>query len=157
MNNYKVQSMHPNLPQPLAYVVRRLICPYCKNPADFKHDSRMVYHGKDYGPIYICFPCDAYIGCKKGTYIPLGRLANAELRLWRKKFRTVFDPKWNPPKNSLLDEYGKDFQAKAYTRLARILRIPIQQCHLSNFNAATIKKAVELIEAGVFDDPNRGY
>jgi hypothetical protein len=87
----------------------------------------------------------------------LGRLANAELRLWRKKFRTVFDPKWNPPKNSLLDEYGKDFQAKAYTRLARILRIPIQQCHLSNFNAATIKKAVELIEAGVFDDPNRGY
>jgi hypothetical protein len=60
MNNYKVQSMHPNLPQPLAYVVRRLICPYCKNPADFKHDSRMFYKGKDYVPIYFFFTCVSY-------------------------------------------------------------------------------------------------
>lgn len=104
----------------LGNVIRRLICPYCKNPADFRYDSKMVYHGKDYGPIYICFSCDAYIGCKKGTYIPLGRLANSELRMWRKKFRDVFDPKWTSPRRSLLNEYGNDIRSKAYFRLSRI-------------------------------------
>jgi len=142
---------------PLANVIRRIICPYCKNPADFRYDSKMIYHGKDYGPIYICFHCDAYIGCKKGTYIPFGRLANAELRLWRKKFSEVFDPKWTSPRMSLLKEYGSTVKAKAYFRLSRILKIPYQQCHLGNFNVQIIKKAIDLIEAGVFDDPNRGY
>jgi hypothetical protein len=147
--------MHPYSAH--ANVVRSLICPYCKSPANFQYDSKSVYHGKDYGPIYICQPCDAYIGCKRGTYIPLGRLANAELRAWRKKFRDIFDPKWNPPRKYLLDEYGDSAKNKAYSRLARIMRMPVQQCHLGNFSVETIKKAVGLIEAGVFDDPNRGY
>ena len=138
-----------------ANVVRYLICPYCKYPAEFSHDSRQVYHGKDYGPIYVCHPCKAFIGCRKGTYIPLGRLANPELRELKKKFISLFDKKWTSPSINLLREQGTDTRNKAYNRLARIMKIPRSHCNVAVFSANQCRKAIELLEYGIFDDPGR--
>ena len=68
------------------------ICPYCKSETEYI-DSSFVY-GKSYGMIYICKPCDAYCGVHKGTDNALGRLANAELRYWKKEAHKYFDVIW---------------------------------------------------------------
>jgi len=44
--------------------------------------------------IYLCRSCDAYVGVHKGTDKPKGRLANAELREYKKKAHSAFDPLW---------------------------------------------------------------
>ena len=60
-----------------------VICDYCGKPAQFV-DSASVYHGHSYGMVYYCPDCQAWVGVHKGTDRPLGRLADAELRRWKK-------------------------------------------------------------------------
>jgi len=70
-------------------------CDYCNQPARL-----CVFGGQDYpyrsdfGPIWVCPSCDAWVRCHEGTTNPLGRLANAELREMRSKAHAVFDPLW---------------------------------------------------------------
>ena len=59
-----------------------ITCDYCGRPAQLT-DSAIVY-GRSYGLIYYCAPCQAWVGVHKGTTTPLGRLANHELREWKK-------------------------------------------------------------------------
>lgn len=141
--------------KPHANVVRHLVCPYCKNPVDFRHDSKIIYHGKDFGPIYICYLCDAYTLCRKGSYIPQGRIANSELRQLKKKFHELFDPKWQIPREYLQYERGDNPRQKAYFRLSRLMRIPIQHCNVAIFNEKECNKAIEILQYGIFDDPDR--
>lgn len=42
--------------------MKEVFCPYCGERAEFV-DSAEVYHGQSYGLIYLCRPCDAYVGC----------------------------------------------------------------------------------------------
>ena len=77
---------------------RIVICDYCGTPADFV-DSSVVYHGHSFGMIYLCPRCGAYVGVHKGSDKPLGRLANSELRNWKKAAHAAFDPLW---------KYGKE-------------------------------------------------
>ena len=70
-----------------------VICDYCGTPADFV-DSSVVYHGHSFGMIYLCPRCGAYVGVHKGSDKPLGRLANSELRNWKKAAHAAFDPLW---------------------------------------------------------------
>ena len=75
--------------------MKEVFCPYCGKRAEFV-DSAEVYHGRSYGMIYLCRPCDAYVGCHgngKGDS-PKGRLANAELRRWKIAAHNAFDPLW---------------------------------------------------------------
>lgn len=54
------------------------ICPYCHVPTEYKNSIEV--YGVDYGMIYYCPQCGAYVGVHKGTDRAKGRLANAELR-----------------------------------------------------------------------------
>ena len=54
--------------------MRTVICDYCGRPARLINSS-MVYNGQDYGMIYYCHECEAWVGVHKGTDEPLGRLA----------------------------------------------------------------------------------
>jgi len=55
------------------------ICDYCQGPTEFVDDSE-VYE-RSYGrKVYLCRPCNAWVGVHKGTTRPLGRLAKSELR-----------------------------------------------------------------------------
>lgn len=76
--------------------MKTLNCPYCKDIATLR-SSKEVYGGRDFGNMFICnnYPsCDAYVGVHLGSNKPLGRLANAELRSWKKRAHAHFDPLW---------------------------------------------------------------
>lgn len=87
-----------------------------------------MYHGQDYGLILLCsnYPrCDAFVGCHRGTEDPKGTMANAELRLWRRRAHAAFDPLW-------VD--GKMERNDAYCYLADLLGIDPDHCHIGMMN-----------------------
>lgn len=55
-------------------------------------------YGRNYGSsymIWLCRPCDAFVGCHENTKKPKGRfLAKPELRDARKRAHAVIDPLW---------------------------------------------------------------
>lgn len=108
------------------------ICPYCKSDSEYV-DSVVVY-GVSYGMIYLCRSCDAYCGVHKGTDEALGRLANKELRYWKKKAHEHFDKIW---KEGLLK------RKKAYSELSTYLGIPRKYTHIGMFSVSTCKSVVE--------------
>ena len=88
---------------------------------------------------YVCWICDAYVGCHPGSDKPLGSLANAELRAARVKTHTLhFDPLW---KNQRLFGYG-DARRKAYEWLAGKLGIRVEDCHIGQFDLETCNKVM---------------
>jgi hypothetical protein len=112
--------------------IKGKICPYCGHPTNFVN-SKEVYK-VDYGMIYLCKPCDAYVGCHKGTANALGRLANKELREYKKEAHKYFDMLWK--------EFG--FKRKeAYIRLSEYLGLPIYYTHIGMFSVDTCKKVIE--------------
>jgi hypothetical protein len=65
--------------------------------------------------IYHCKSCDAWVGVHKGTNKPLGRLANRELRDWKKKAHAAFDPLWQEKLRRRKLERGNGYK-KAWAR-----------------------------------------
>jgi uncharacterized protein DUF3268 len=63
-------------------IITAKICPYC-GCKPVLENSKVVY-GKDYGLIYHCRPCKAWVGVHRNSVRALGRLANEELRHWKK-------------------------------------------------------------------------
>lgn len=96
--------------------MRKVHCDYCGRRAEYV-DSKVIY-GKSYGMIYLCRNCMAYVGVHKGSDKPLGRLANAQLRHWKKEAHAAFDPPlevWQvqaPPKCRLCVVGGADGLAR---------------------------------------------
>ncbi len=112
------------------------ICPYCERKSKLVNSS--VIYGRDYGWAYLCKPCDAYVGCHKGTKKSKGSLANAELREVRKQTHALFDPVW---RNKLLS------RSDAYSWLAKLLNIPKSECHIGMFNVEMCQSAITVIKA----------
>lgn len=111
-----------------------VICPYCGKPAALVDDE--VIYGRSYGhKAYWCKPCDAYVGCHKGTETPMGRLANRELRKWKMRAHAAFDMIW---KCRYMRRYN------AYAWLAEELNIPAEQCHIGMFDVDMCKKVIEV-------------
>ena len=82
-------------------------CPYCGKTSVLT-SSREVYGGRNFGPIYLCkcVPGYAYVGCHKDTIKPLGRLADKELRYWKKEAHAAFDHLWKSKKMKRGHAYG---------------------------------------------------
>jgi hypothetical protein len=111
------------------------LCPYC-GAAPKLVDSAVIYNGVSYGMIWLCSPCDAYVGVHKGgKNKPLGRLANAALREWKKKAHAAFDPIWKSNLKS---------RKEAYSWLSQALKIPRIYTHIGMFGVDTCKKVVEI-------------
>lgn len=110
------------------------ICPYCGVVPEYV-DSVVIY-GTSYGMVYLCRKCDAYVGVHEGTDQPKGRLANSELREWKKKAHAAFDPLWQ----------NKHMKRKeAYQWLSEKLGIPKEYTYIGMFSVETCKKVVEII------------
>lgn len=128
------------------------ICPYCSRLSVFMASSAELYHGHNFGPVWICPPCGAWVGCHKGTNLPLGRLANAELRTARREVHNVFDPLWlnvtfsYPGKARGAGNLRKAARVRAYGWLAEQLGISMSQCHVGQFDLVTCRRAMEVIE-----------
>lgn len=117
--------------------MRKVYCDYCGRETEYV-DSKVIY-GKSYGKIYLCRNCMAYVGVHKGTDKPLGRLANAELRNWKKAAHAAFDPLW---------KYGRfrGHRNAAYAWLAQKMGLPVEKTHIGMFDVGQCRKAIEIIE-----------
>ena len=121
------------------------ICPYCGGKTEYI-DSSYVY-GRSYGMIYICKPCDAYVGVHKGTDNALGRLANKELREAKKQAHYYFD---QIAKTDLINKIWKQFipntgnRNKAYLWLSKQMNIELESCHIGMFNVEQCQKVIEI-------------
>lgn len=123
-------------------------CDYCGNAAKLVGGNVIYPHRQDLADLkfWVCDPCGAYVGChKKGARIgrsqvsdgtvPLGRLANAELRTWKSKAHAAFDPLWRE---------GGMARGAAYSWLAGKMGIHQENCHFGMFNVDQCVQAVEI-------------
>ena len=107
-------------------------CPYCLKPAVLE-DSAVVYHGRSYGMIWRCAPCDAYVGTHKGStdHKPLGRLADALLRKWKIKAHAALDPLWLG---------GAMTRRRAYERAADLMGL--REVHIGDFDVEQCQRLI---------------
>lgn len=106
-------------------------CPYCGR-ATALVDSTEIY-GRSYGPIYLCRSCDAYVGCHRGTTNAKGRLANAELREWKKNAHYAFDAIWK-------DRHMT--RREAYAWLSAKMGLHVDYTHIGMFDVEECKRVV---------------
>jgi len=127
-------------------------CPYCEAAAVLV-DSAEVYR-RSYGMIWLCRPCKAWVGVHRDNpyHKPLGRLANAELRDWKKRAHAKFDPLW---KGKIRRDGCSKSKAReaGYKWLANQLEIRYRDCHIGMFDVEKCKKVVEL--CGALERPQK--
>lgn len=119
-------------------------CPYCGSPVQL--DDSIIIYGTSYGKVWICsqYPkCDAYVGCHKGTSKPLGRLANAELRYWKKRAHGIFDPLWQSKR---LD------RKECYKFLQVAMKMTSKEAHIGKFGVEECKRLVHFMQSGSYDN-----
>lgn len=117
-------------------------CPYCGGETRLHPDSSAFYRGQDYGPVWACVGCGAYVGCHPGTTRPLGRVADAELRRMKMAAHDAFDRLWR--RKMQRDQCGKQkARGLAYKWLAGELGIPAKHCHIGYFDSAMCARVVE--------------
>lgn len=132
-----------------------LRCDYCGRKAVFQESSAHIYNGRNYGPVYECAPCGAWVGCHKGAHQPLGRLANAALREAKKAAHAAFDPIWRAryERKYAVDHTYKQGMARGgrYKRLAELMGIPREKCHIGMFDLEQCHQAVEICKSGALE------
>jgi hypothetical protein len=138
------------LPQP--------VCDYCGARAVLMRAGDEGYpYRDDHGALWVCVPCDAWIGtfARSTRNVPLGRLANAELRDWKTKLHAALEPlaeaKVRRDGCSLFEA-----RAKGYKWLAGELGIDASKGAISihTLDAAQCERAVQII--GRFQARPRG-
>lgn len=120
-------------------------CPYCSAQAqlvggDVIHAHRPDEYKKKF---WLCVPCDAYVGTQPGTTIPLGRLANAELRYAKSAAHAAFDPLWRAKMVHGKVSKGRA-KGMAYIWLAQKLGLPTSQVNIGMFDVDQCMRVVEL-------------
>ncbi len=135
--------------EPLAAVPPRdpvtgfLLCSYCGREAEYLDNSAEWYGGKDYGPLWVCRPCDASTACHPGTGSPLGRLANEELRKAKVTAHDSFDLLWRAVAwRDGIDQ--KKARSKGYRWLAAQLGVDKKLMHIGYCSLAGCRRVVEV-------------
>lgn len=115
--------------------VQAVRCPYCGAVAEavwgksiFRNVPALWQR-----PFYRCAPCDAHVGCHAGTWVPLGTLANAALREWRRAAHQAFDPLWR-------DRHMT--RREAYAWLQAQLDLTQEACHIGRFTERQCRSAI---------------
>lgn len=111
-------------------------CAYCAAQT-LLVDSAEVYHGRSYGPIWRCRPCDAHVGCHKGTHNALGRVAKADLRKAKMAFHEAFDPLWKS---------GKWNRNALYAELAKRMNMDKELCHGGMMDLKQCEQAIGILK-----------
>lgn len=116
------------------------VCPYCGNKPELV-DSAEIY-GISFGNAYLCRPCDAYVGCHKKSIIPLGRLANRELRKAKMNAHFYFDSLWLKKMSAGFTKH--EARSAAYKWLSRQMGTPPEQTHIGMFDVVQCNRVAEL-------------
>lgn len=116
------------------------LCPYCDGhpPAnevggDAVYPHRSDLHEKRF---YVCYDCEALVGCHPGTNKPLGRLANAQLRRAKSRAHAAFDPLWRGKKRGA--------RSAAYAWLAEAMGLKGRDCHFGMMSERLCNEAGRL-------------
>jgi hypothetical protein len=91
-------------------------CPYCRS-TNIKLMTQTQFYGREYNgaKMYVCQKCNARAGCHKGTDIPMGCLADDELRKMRTAIHKIIDDMWSTKEErkelyaKLSNKYGDKF------------------------------------------------
>ena len=112
-------------------------CPYCGGDAELSTGHKVYPHRPDLASlkIWACFPCDAWVGTHKNSGEPLGRLANAELRMAKRKAHAAFDPLWKS---------GQMSRKKAYALLSEKMGLTPDETHIGMFDVEQCKTVILL-------------
>lgn len=114
-------------------------CRYCGNEVVLTSNAEI--YGKEYGngKCYLCRNCRAFVGIHTGTTIPLGTLANDELRKARNEAHKLFDKLWKQP-TRIMTRY------EAYKWLANKMNLKIKETHIALFEIEQCNQVIELIK-----------
>lgn len=141
----KKQYFKPSIPEPENPEDRDIltgkICWYCGKPTELVSSTKV--YGKDYGLIYLCEPCDAYVGVHENTTIGKGRVADAELREWKKRAHAKFDKIWieKMRRDNCSKKNARDF---AYRWLSDQMGMAFGQCHIGWMKIEECQRVVEV-------------
>lgn len=120
---------------------KAVVCGYCGNEAVLLSGREVYPHRSDLAGLnfWACKPCDARVGCHRGTKTPLGRLANAELRRLKQQAHAAFDPTWqNTPRT----------RREQYLRLSVAMGVKSFDCHIGLFNEDQCREVLRLCGDG---------
>lgn len=115
-------------------------CPYCGSQA-FLRPASVVYGARTTDPsaaLYVCarYPaCDSYVAAHHKTHLPMGTLANAELRHRRIQAHTAFNRLW---KSGLMTK------KQAYLWLQAKLGLPEEEAHIGKFSSYRCEQVIQL-------------
>lgn len=100
------------------------LCPKCDEFTELVESSEI--YGTDFGLLYRCPTCHAYVGCHKGSLNAKGSVAGRNL---------LFDDMWKS---------GDMNREDAYEWLSERLGIPRYLTHVGMFDEAQCRRTIEL-------------
>ena len=118
----------------------KLKCPYCGAMA-VRRTAKDIYGAAAKDPeakLYVCsrYPaCDAYVGVHKRTGLPMGTLANGELRHKRIVAHRTFDRLWQ---SGLMTKW------QAYKWLQAKLDLDAEHTHIAMFSDYMCEQVIAL-------------
>ena len=117
--------------------VSKMRCPYCGGKVVYRTADGIYYDNSRNVMLYVCshYPkCDAYVRVHEGTNIPVGSLANHELRALRSKAHKYFD---------LIYETGIMSRHQAYKWLADFIGTPMSEAHIGYMGEYYCKQVID--------------
>lgn len=112
-------------------------CPYCGSHSVLRSADGIYRRNDRDAMLYVCsrYPvCDSYVRVQPGTKIPVGTMANRELRALRNEAHHYFDQ---------LHKRGLMEKEDAYQWLAAVLAAPMGQAHIGNLGEYYCRQAIE--------------
>lgn len=112
-------------------------CPYCGSPVIYRSADGIYHDNRKHAMLYVCsrYPeCDAYVRVHAGTRIPVGTLANPELRRLRRMAHQSFDQ---------LYLAGLMSKQDAYQWLAEVISAPLSEAHIGHLGEYYCKLVIE--------------
>jgi hypothetical protein len=128
-----------------------LTCQYCGRAAIYRDSSAHLYQGRDYGPIWECSSCAAWVGCHPDGS-PLGSVANQSLRAMRVQVKHFFNPLWTDLQSAYpgipvrRGHVRQVMRTRAYEWLAQQMQLPAAECHIAMFDDAQCAWAIQIIQ-----------
>lgn len=117
--------------------VSQMRCPYCGSPVVYRSADGIYRENNKGTMLYVCsrYPeCDSYVRAHAGTNIPVGSLANHELRSLRRTAHHYFDQ---------LHESGYMSKQDAYQWLADLIMAPLSEAHIGHLGEYYCKQVIE--------------
>lgn len=116
---------------------RQMRCPYCGSSVVYRSADGIYHDNSKNTMLYVCshYPeCDSYVRVHQGTNIPVGSMANHELRTLRRTAHYYFDQ---------LYRSGYMTKQDAYQWLADLISAPISQAHIGYLGDYYCKQVIE--------------